>query len=157
MQLILTKDDDPQLCILTERFRDETEGLTGLDRIGRLLMRVGQLDEAEELYQTLLTQNLTETDVEHYYHQLDNIKNNQGEYSESVRFYEKALDIEEKNLPANHPELVTSYGNIGTVYNDMGEYKKALSFYGKAVDIIERKLFLRIILTFSASVQLLSR
>ena len=135
VQLTLTKDDDPQLRILTERFRDETEGSIGLDRIGRLLMRVGQLDKAEELYQTLLTQNPTETDVGHYYHQLGNIKNNQGEYSESVSFYEKAPDIQQKNLPANHPELATSYGNIGSVYNDMGEYSRALSFYEKALNI----------------------
>ena len=34
-------------------------------------------------------------------------------------------------LPPNHPDLATSYNNIGLVYDSMGEYEKALSYYEK--------------------------
>ena len=140
VQLTLTKDDDPHLRTLTERFRDENRGSTGMDRIGELLMQVGELDKAEELYRSLLGQTLSQADVSLYFHQLGRIKNRQGRYREAVHFYEKALDIRQKTLPANHPDLATSYNNIGLVYKNMGEYSKALSFYEKALDIYQKTL-----------------
>ena len=48
--------------------------------------------------------------------------------------------IREKSLPATHPDLATSYCNIGLVYNRMGEYSKALSYYEKALGIREKSL-----------------
>ena len=140
VRLTLTKDDDPHLRILTERFRHETEGSTGLHRIGKLLMQVGELDKAEELYQSLLAQTSTEVDVGLYCSQLGSIKNSQGEYRVAVQFYEKALEIRQQTLPADHSSLATSYNNIGLAYKNMGEYSKALSSYEKALDIRQKTL-----------------
>ncbi|CAF3820338.1 unnamed protein product [Rotaria sordida] len=63
------------------------------------------------------------------------IKYNQGEYNMAVEFYEKALDIYEKTLPPNHPDLAASYNNIGLVYDKMGEYSKTLSSYERSLEI----------------------
>jgi Tfp pilus assembly protein PilF len=140
VRLTLTNDEDPHLRILTDRFRDENRGSTGLNRIGNLLIQVGEMDKAEELYRSLLEQPSTQAHVALYYNQLGIVKNRQGQYTEAVGFYEKALDIFEKTVPANQPDLATSYNNIGSVYANMGEYSKALSFHEKALDIDQKTL-----------------
>ena len=38
-------------------------------------------------------------------------------------------------LPPNHPDLATSYNNIGLVYDRMGEYEKALASYERSLEI----------------------
>ena len=135
VQLALTADNDEQLRRLTSRFEEETQGLTGWKRIGKLLIRVGQLNKAEELCLTLLGQSLEQHDRAYYHNDLGRIKDQQGDYEAAVRYYEQALAVNEKNLPANHPYLATSYNNIGLVYSKMEQYSKALSFYEKVLDI----------------------
>jgi tetratricopeptide (TPR) repeat protein len=63
-----------------------------------------------------------------------------GEYSKALSSHEKALEIYQKTLPANHPHLATSYNNTGLVYYNMGEYSRALSYYERALDILQRSL-----------------
>ena len=63
-----------------------------------------------------------------------------GEYSKALSFHEKALGILQETLPPNHPNLATSYNNIGQVYSNMGEYSKALSFHEKALGIRQETL-----------------
>ena len=50
-----------------------------------------------------------------------------GEYEKALASYERSLEIKKIALPPNHPDLATSYNNIGLVYHSMGEYEKALS------------------------------
>src|SRR3984957_7590137 len=54
VELALTSDDDPELKRLTEHMREETSGSTGWHRLGHLLVRMGNFDKAEEVYQILL-------------------------------------------------------------------------------------------------------
>ncbi|CAF0944232.1 unnamed protein product [Adineta ricciae] len=140
VQLQLTADDDPQLHVLTDRIESEVRGSTGWQRLGTLLLKLGQLEKAEELYTVLLEQTSDNNDRAHYYHQLGYLKDDQGDYKMAIEYYEKALEIDEKTLPSNHPSLATSYNNIGGVYKNMGEYSKALSFYEKALEIQEKTL-----------------
>jgi hypothetical protein len=44
-----------------------------------------------------------------------------GEYSKALSSHEKALEIYQKTLPANHPLLATSYNNIVEVDRSIGE------------------------------------
>ena len=60
-----------------------------------------------------------------------------GEHSTVLTFHEKALNIREEKLPANHPSLAISYNKIGGVYDVLGDYSRALSFYEKAVNIFQ--------------------
>ena len=140
VRITLTADDDPQLRRLTERMNEEVQGSKGWERIGRLLISVGQMDRAEELYMTLLEQASDESDRCHYNNQLGCVKDAQGDYKGALSYYEKYLDIEKKSLPANHPDLATSYNNIGMVYQSMGEYSKALSHLEKCLDIEKKSL-----------------
>ena len=140
VHLTLTSDDDLQLRTLTERFDAEAQGSTGWDRLGRILIQVGNSKKARELYETLLSHPSNQGEEALYNQQLGTIKWNQGEYQEALSFYEKDLDIRQKSLPANHPSLATSYNNIGNVYNSMGEYTEALPFYEKALNIYQKSL-----------------
>ncbi|CAF4360240.1 unnamed protein product, partial [Rotaria sordida] len=63
-----------------------------------------------------------------------------GDYSKALEFHEKSHKIFEKALPPNHPNLASSYNNIGGVYDDMGDYSKALEFYEKSLKIREKAL-----------------
>jgi tetratricopeptide (TPR) repeat protein len=140
VDLKLTADDDQQLRTFTERIREEVEGVTGWQRLGDLLVTIDHFDKAEELYNVLLEQTSNEDEKALYYHQLGYLKEDQGDYEKGIDYYEKALEIDQKTLPPNHPLLATSYNNIGKMYRYMGEYSKALSFYEKALEIHQKTL-----------------
>ena len=93
VNLILTVDEDKQLNDLMEQLDGDVGSSSGWERMGRILLEVGQPDKAEELYHTLLEQTSDQGRQGHYYHQLGYIKNQQGDYQEAVSFYERALEI----------------------------------------------------------------
>ncbi|CAF1107363.1 unnamed protein product [Adineta steineri] len=140
VELELTSDDDQQLRSLTDRIREEADGSTGWQRLGKLLLAIGQFNKAEELYNVLFEQTTDENEKASCYNQLGAVHWNQGDYEKAIWYYEQGLEIEQKTLPSNHPSLATSYNNIGKVYDNMGEYSKALSFYAKALKIRQNTL-----------------
>ncbi|CAF1290533.1 unnamed protein product [Adineta steineri] len=140
VELQLTSYDDQQLRLLTDRIREEAGGGTGWHRLGNLLIKTGQFNNAEELYNVLLEQTFDEGEKVHYYNQLGYIKDEQGDYEKAIWYYEQGLEIEEKTVPSNHSLLATSYNSIGLVYNRMGEYSKALAFYEQAFEIKQKTL-----------------
>jgi tetratricopeptide (TPR) repeat protein len=141
VDLILTGDNDPQLRALTERMREETSSRAkGWLRLGQLMIKLGQFNKAEELYDILLKQTTDDGEKSYLYHMLGVVKTDQGKYEEAVGFYEKSIKIKKKILPPTHPLLATSYNNIGGVYDNMGEYSKALSYYEKALEIRQKTL-----------------
>jgi tetratricopeptide (TPR) repeat protein len=140
VELRLTSDDDPQLRRLTEQIRKETPGSTGWKRLGQLLIKIGQLNKAEELYNALLEQTFDENEKALYYNQLGSVKYLQADYDKAIWYNKKALEIYHKNSSANQLNLAASYSNIGEVYQNMGEHSKALSFFEKALEI-KQKIF----------------
>ncbi|CAF1385708.1 unnamed protein product [Adineta steineri] len=140
VELELTSDDDQQLRVLTDRIREEAGGGTGWQRLGNLLLKIGQFNKAEELSNVLLEQTSDARERAHYYNQLGCVKNSQGDYEKAIWYHEQGLEICQKTLPSNHPDLATSYNNIGLVYHNMGEYPKVLSYYEKALEICQKTL-----------------
>ena len=61
-------------------------------------------------------------------------------YSESLCYYMKVLAIQEKVLPENHPDIATSYNNVGSAYGKLGDHKKELEYCLKALAIREKVL-----------------
>ncbi|CAF1510801.1 unnamed protein product [Adineta steineri] len=139
VELRLTSDDDQQLRLLTDRIRKEAGG-TGWQRLGDLMLKIGQFNKAEEFYNVLFEQTSDESEKAIYYHQLGYVKRHQGDYEKAIWYDEQGLEIFQKTFPSNHPALTTSYNNIGSTYHDMGEYSKALSFYEKALKIKQKTL-----------------
>jgi tetratricopeptide (TPR) repeat protein len=140
VNLKITADDDQDLRILTNRIQREVASETGWQRLGQLLIKLSQLDKAEELYNVLLKQTLDQDEKATYYNQLGLIQDAKGDYKKAIEYLRKSLEILEKALPPNHPDLATSYNNIAVVYRNMGEYSKALSFYEKAFEILQKSL-----------------
>ncbi|CAF1439602.1 unnamed protein product [Adineta steineri] len=140
VELELTSDDDQQLRLLTDRIREEVLDSTGWRRLGNLLLKIGQLDKAEELYNVLLEQTSDEDEKATYYNQLGFINSNQKDYEKAIWYFKQGLETQQKTLPSNHPLLATLYNNIGLVYYNMGEYSKALSYYEKALKIRQKTL-----------------
>jgi tetratricopeptide (TPR) repeat protein len=101
---------------------------------------MGKIDEAQEMNNVLLEQTSNDTEKGDIYEQLGMGKYNQGKFEEAITSYEKALEIRQKTLPPNHPDLASSYNNIGLVYEKMEKYSKAISYYEKAIQIQQRAL-----------------
>ncbi|CAF1280851.1 unnamed protein product [Adineta steineri] len=141
VNLILTNDNDQDLRTLTDHIRQDTfPDSKGWFRLGRLLIRMGQSNKAQEVYEILLHQTINESRKAPIYHQLGSIKHNQGKYPEALSYYEKSLAIYQKILPSNHLNLAVSYVGIGNVYKNMDDYPKALSSHEKALEIQQQSL-----------------
>ncbi|CAF3114770.1 unnamed protein product [Rotaria socialis] len=139
VQLNITGDNDQQLSTLTNRIKEEISG-RGWQRMGKLMLKVGHFNQAEELYKELLENVSTDSDRAFMYHQLGYLKDQQGKYQKAVTFYEKSLEIERKTLPEDDASLAPTNSNIGLVYDNLGEYSKALEFYEKSLEIREISL-----------------
>jgi tetratricopeptide (TPR) repeat protein len=140
VKLTLTGDHDPQLQELTKSMQKETAGPTGWFRLGRLMMKVAQFDKAQQVFEMILDRTTNEEEKGDIYHYLGWIKYDQGKHREAITYYEKSLKISQNTPHANHPNLASSYNNIGEAYRNMGEYSKTLSYYEKALEIYQRTL-----------------
>ncbi|CAF1069094.1 unnamed protein product [Adineta steineri] len=140
VELQLTSDDDQQLRVLTNRIREEVGGNTGWQRLGDLLLNIGQLNKAEELYNVLLEQTSDESEKALYYNRLGFIHYNKNDYEKTNWYYEQEFEILQKVLPSIDPHLAALYNNIGYVYNNTREYSKALLSHEKALEIREKTL-----------------
>jgi tetratricopeptide (TPR) repeat protein len=141
VELTLTRDNDKDLHVLTDRIREETFlDSSGWYRLGLVLLDMGQPKKAQQVYEILLEQATDESKKAPIYYQLGSVKYSQGEYHEAIIFYEKSLEIDKKTLPPNHPDLGSSYNNIGNMYFNMGDYSKALLSHEKAIEIKQQSL-----------------
>ncbi|CAF4426296.1 unnamed protein product [Rotaria socialis] len=139
VHLAITDDNDPQLSTLTSRIKQEING-EGWDRMGKLMLKVGHFDQAEELYNELLKNASTDSDRANIYYMLGILKDQQGKYPEAAKFNKKSLEIDGKLLPEDDTSVASTYRNIGSVYKNMGEYSKALEYFKKTIKIQEKSL-----------------
>ncbi len=130
----MTSDSDRELQILTARIREETSSNSKESyRMGELLLKLGEFDKAEQLYSAVFQETSDNNEQADIFYQLGRVKNKQGDY-------EKALEIEQKILLSNHPDLATTCNNIAVIYEKMKEYSKSLSLYERTLDIKQRLL-----------------
>ena len=140
VELQLTSGDDSHLRKLTEYIRQEVNYYSRWQRLGRLLIKIGQVNKAEELYNVLLERTSEEgAEADHYAH-LGCVKNHQGEYEKAMCYHAKGLEIFKKTLRPIHSSFASSYINIAATYYNKGEYSKALSFYERAIETFEESL-----------------
>ena len=50
------------------------------------------------------------------------------------------MEIIKKSLPENHPNIATSYCNLGNAYYALGDIAKAISFFEKSSEIYKISL-----------------
>ena len=62
------------------------------------------------------------------------------QHPERLKVYQKFLPIFEKVLGKEHPDIATSYANIGTIYSRMRDYPAALKNFQKSLAIYKKVL-----------------
>jgi tetratricopeptide (TPR) repeat protein len=140
VDLTLISGNDNDLRRLTDQIRGEAEGSTGWDQLGKLLLKIGQAEQAQQVYEFLLKETNKEIEKAYIYYQIGWTKDDRGEYKEALTFYEKSLKIRQQLLPPKHLDLAKTYNLIGLVYHNIGEYSKALSSHEKALEIRRQSL-----------------
>ncbi|CAF3877511.1 unnamed protein product [Rotaria sp. Silwood1] len=140
--LTLTSDNDQQLKHLTEHMREETSGSTGWYRLGRLMITMGEFDQAEKVYNALLDASSGDDcqQISDLYHQLGFIYKEKGDLEKALSYYQQTLELQEKSSVPNYASLATTYINIGEVHRDKGDYSTALKLYEMALQIQEKAL-----------------
>jgi tetratricopeptide (TPR) repeat protein len=63
-----------------------------------------------------------------------------GAYDKAIGYHEQALDIWQKVLPSNHPDIAGSLNNLGIAWKAKGEYDKAIGYFEQALDIWQKVL-----------------
>ncbi|CAF1187864.1 unnamed protein product [Adineta steineri] len=136
VKLELTNTKDQQLSTLTNQIRQETLGSTGYERLGKLLIKIGQFQKAEELYQVLLNQTNDEQARLIFYQQIGDIRDASGDYENAISYYEKASEIIQSIPLSDQSQLGTIYMKIAAVYMKMKENSKAALFNEKGTEIL---------------------
>jgi tetratricopeptide (TPR) repeat protein len=141
IELVLTSDNDPQLSALTDHIREDTlPHQKGWYRLGQLLITLGQISKAQQVYEVLLNQACNDSDRANIYSQLGSIKDDQANYEEAIIFYEKSIEMLLNYRPPNDPDIIAIYNNIGIVYRKIGDYSKALTYYEKVLKVRQNSL-----------------
>ena len=141
VQLNLVSDKDNDLRELIDYIRDETfPDVEGWYRLGLVLRKMGEFAHAEQVYEILQKQETKESAKAPIYCCLGVMKQEHGEYGEAIAYYEKSIEIEEKQIPRRDQNLANSYNNIGDVYRNTRDYAKALSSHKKALAIYRKSL-----------------
>jgi tetratricopeptide (TPR) repeat protein len=94
VDLTLTSDSDEDLRVLAERIRQEIDSdCKEWYRLGKLLLKLGQFDKAQQIYEVLLDQATNDIEKALSYHRLGWVKMEKGEYKEALPYCKKALKI----------------------------------------------------------------
>ncbi|UJR13243.1 hypothetical protein I4U23_000265 [Adineta vaga] len=144
VQLTLCSDDDNDLKPIYDYIKNEYgEGEQGssLFSFGVLLFKMGHYDKAEKYYHRLLKELPNDhEDLAACYHNLGMMKNHQGNYDESLQWFNKALDIYNHTLKSDDPIIARTYNSIGEVQLRKGNRTDALESFTKALNI-RKKVF----------------
>jgi tetratricopeptide (TPR) repeat protein len=66
--------------------------------------------------------------------------NEAGRYSEAEPLYKRSLQIREKVLGPEHPDVAASLNNLALLYRDQGRYPEAEPLYKRSLEIVEKVL-----------------
>ncbi|CAF5228827.1 unnamed protein product, partial [Rotaria magnacalcarata] len=59
----------------------------------------------------------------------------------AIEYYNKCLNIRLATLPHDHPDIATSYNNLGWLFNERsGDYAKALDYFQRSLAICRKTL-----------------
>jgi tetratricopeptide (TPR) repeat protein len=117
---------------------------TSVDFIfARLLLQMGEYNLAHDYLNKLSTIISNENESRDlaliYYYQGLNFYR-EGNYSQSMTEYEKALSIQRRIFPEGHSDLGETLGGIGLLYDNTGKYELALEKHLEGLSISEKSL-----------------
>lgn len=120
--LTMTSSDDCQLRALTDHLRRQVGLSTGLQRLGVLMITMGEWEKAKEIYETLLQ----EQESPYVLHQLGFIAHRMNDLELALKYYRHTLSLFTSSPLPNESHLAALYSNIGCVLKDQGHLAEAL-------------------------------
>ncbi len=106
------------------------------DDIAKLTLIIPHLEEVA----THFTDALRDEDLIHPYVGLHNFYALQGRYEITENWSKKGLDLAEKRLPVDHPDLARSCNQLGAAYYYQRNYIEAEPLFKRAIAIAEKSL-----------------
>lgn len=131
ISMTLRDNSDPQISALIQSMNREIDEC-GWYRVCKLMLEIGDYDEAEKLYEELLENSTSMNDKQRIYEHLGSVKILQGKYREAVKFYEESLAIRLKKFDKSHPSLARAYDCVALAHKHLCNYSTAIEFYEKA-------------------------
>ncbi|MGH8557775.1 MAG: tetratricopeptide repeat protein, partial [Methylococcales bacterium] len=116
----------------------DPDNADGWDRLGHLLLRVGDLNEATAAYKTVLALGEKHGDKQAIavaYGNLGNVCQSRGELDQAIEFYQKALRLDE--ALGSKGDMAAAYGNLGLIYRTRGELDRAIELHQKSLRLHE--------------------
>ncbi len=137
IDLNLANDNDEQLARLTDSIRKHARAEIGIHRLAKLMLMMGQMDKAKEIYTALLatTSETDQKELAHLHHQLAFIFDEKEDLTNALSHYHQSLDIYLDYLPLNDPQLCPTYSKIGLILKKQSNYDGALEYLQHALDI----------------------
>ncbi|CAF0835705.1 unnamed protein product [Adineta ricciae] len=119
----------------------QLEGQNQLIALGNYFIQMMKYDQAEDFYQKILNNKLTNNPIElaYCYHGLAQVNEKKGEYQYAIRNLNKALGYLLENSDENqedHPLISQSYNDLAKVYAKDMNYISAFQYYEKALETI---------------------
>lgn len=75
-----------------------------------------------------------------YLNAAGNLSRTLGNYQESEKFLKRALELREKSLSPEHPDVAQSLNNLAGLYMEQGKYGEAETLFQRALAIREKVL-----------------
>jgi uncharacterized protein YlbG (UPF0298 family) len=129
VDLTLTSDNDQQLHTLIELMFEETKESTEWFQLGKVMIKGDEYEKTQQLYEILLNQTHDDHEKADIYYHLGWTMDEQGEYADAIRFYEKSLEIRQLVFSSKDARFATIYNNMDNTYMTTRERVKALEIF----------------------------
>lgn len=138
IDLSLISPQDKQMQKLIEQIKQQILGKTEKHRLAGLMFKLNRLDQARNVYNSILETETEPIDKAQVHYHLGHIHGNQENKVEALHHYNTALTIYEKTLGKDHPNVATVKNNMGLLFDQMNQYDDALKLYNDAMRIYEK-------------------
>ena len=132
-----TSNRDLQLKRLTDHMRISLGEGDGWRRLGQLMIKTGQFDEALDIYQMLIKNidqnNKSENAFLH--NQLGYVYKQKGLLEKAFDHYKESLKIYQTYMSNVDPRLSSTYSNIGTILKSLHDFNGALKYFELVLEI----------------------
>lgn len=111
---------------------------------GTMARIVADYDWAQEWLERLLTireeEGQNNLNLARASYELAWLYDDEGRYSKAEPLYKRDLEISEKLLGKDHPDVATTLNNLAGLYRQQRRYEKAKSLYKRSLEIREKSL-----------------
>ena len=131
VNLTVTTDDDSDLRRLTEYMRREAGVLSGMQRLGNVMIDMGEWSKAKDIYETLRHKE-ENTSIDS---QLAYIAYHMNDLDAALKHYQHVLAVLSNDPSQNAHKLSTLYQNIGCIFISKNLPKPARKSFQHALDL----------------------